>query len=589
MKQPNEQPNIDLQNIHALYDQESFKTALKECKQFCDKYPDNDQGWLMFAMLHKKLGNFEAELNCLDQAAIIDQNNFKPLQRAGEIHQTLGQREKAKSYYLEVLKINSDLVSTQYNLSVIYLEEKNIQAAISCLHYIVKIDSTYWKAQANLGYIYREQGRYKKSISSYKSALNFAPNNPQLQFNMGVSYLMISRFNEAIDCFLMALSFDKNMAEAYSNLGVARAGVGLFSQALKDTNYAVSIRPNNVKFLRNLGSVLVKQNNLKEASVVYERALEIDPSSGDTHFEYSWLLLLAGKLRRGWVEYEWREYSQGRQPRELHKPRWDGSLLDGKTILLYSEQGYGDTIQFLRFVPQVREMGGAIILECQKRLMPLAKGVKGVDVIVEQGKKLPEYDVEAPLLSLAKILNIDLDMISKNTPYIDAPSQIPKNLKVLFDCHKSDIKVGIVWSGNPANQRDLIRSCPLSEFSSLTKIDGVKLFSLQIEMEDDVKLPNSIVDLAGYLQDFSDTAALVKNLDLVITVDTAVAHLAGALGCPVWTLVCAPPDWRWMLDRLDTPWYPTMRLFRQGSPFDWKPVLDDVFHELEQLVCKRSN
>jgi hypothetical protein len=263
--------------------------------------------------------------------------------------------------------------------------------------------------------------------------------------------------------------------------------------------------------------------------------------------------------------------------------------LDGKTILLYSEQGYGDAIQFLRFISHVKILGGVVIFECPQRLKRLAETVKGVDVVVEQGKPLPDFDVEAPLLSLPGILSIDFEMIPTKVPYLEALSRIPESLESIFQHYKSYFKVGIVWAGNPNNPRDSFRSCPLSEFTALVSLDGVKLFSLQIDLGDDTSLPSNIDDLASYQRDFSDAAAIIEHLDLVITVDTAVAHLAGALGRPVWTLVCTPPDWRWMLDRKDTPRYPTMRLFRQELPYHWGPVFDEVCHELTELAAQHRN
>jgi tetratricopeptide (TPR) repeat protein len=399
----------------------------------------------------------------------------------------------------------------------------------------------------------------------------------------------MSQFEEAISHFRASIHLDARMAAAYSGLGVAQAAIGLYSQAYKDARHAVTLNPQNEEFHRNLANVLVRKKRLKEAHTVYEHALEINPRSGETHFQYSWSLLLAGEFQRGWLEYEWRWYSQGRKPRRFNKPRWDGSPLGGKTILLYSEQGYGDAIQFLRFIPQVKNMGGVIIFECPQRLMRLAETVNGVDIVLEQGKPLPDFDVEAPLLSLPSILSIDFDTITARVPYLEAVSQIPESLESLLHYYDSYIKIGIVWAGNPNNPRDSFRSCPLSEFTALASLDGVKLFSLQIDLGADTALPGNIDDLASYQHDFSDAAAIIEHLDLVITVDTAIAHLAGALGRPVWTLVCTPPDWRWMLDREDTPWYPTMRLFRQELPYHWGPVFDEVCHELTELAAQHRN
>ena len=294
-----------------------------------------------------------------------------------------------------------------------------------------------------------------------------------------------------------------------------------------------------------------------------------------------------GRFEQGWPGYEWRWKCKefGSLP-PFHPPLWDGSPLDGRTILVHAEQGLGDTLQFIRYAPLVHQRGGRVILVCQPPLIGLLTRSPGVERLVAQGEALPDYDVHVPLMSLPGLLGTTLESVPADVPYLDAEPQLVEAWRHRLGSYPG-FKVGIVWQGNPKFRLDRRRSIPLAQFAPLARVPGVHLFSLQkgpgAEQLAAVTDRFPVTDLGRRLDDFMDTAAVLKNLDLVISVDTAIAHLAGALGIPVWVALPFVPDWRWLMDREDSPWYPTMRLFRQARPGQW----EDVFQRIAEALQRR--
>ena len=308
--------------------------------------------------------------------------------------------------------------------------------------------------------------------------------------------------------------------------------------------------------------------------------------------------MLAGDFEGGWQDYEQRWVPPNKPPPYVQVPRWDGSVLDGKTILVFAEQGLGDTIQFARFLPQVQERGGTVLFECQSALERLLAGVRGVHRLIPRGSALPPFDVQVPLLSLPGIFHATPASLAAAVPYLRAdPGLVERWRRELAPLE--GFKVGIVWQGSPHHPADRWRSFPLASFETLLRLDGVRLVSLQKgpgaeQLQAQVGQASnlsSILDLHGRLDAegaFLDTAAIMMNLDLVITVDSAVAHLAGALAVPVWVPLPFAPDWRWLLERADSPWYPTMRLFRQSRFGDWDEVFARIHDELRKASQLRN-
>ena len=329
---------------------------------------------------------------------------------------------------------------------------------------------------------------------------------------------------------------------------------------------------------------------LDEAIEYFQKALRINTNYGEAHWNLSLALLLSGKFKEGWKEYEWRWTSVAKaDQRHLPGIFWDGSDIKEHTILLYSEQGIGDTIQFIRYASLVAKRDSKVIVECSKDLVPLAQSVEGVYKAIPYSKHPPETDFQCPLLSLPYIFNTTLENIPAEKPYIIADPILCQKWREKVHNFSSKFKIGLVWAGRPTHNKDRYRSFALGTFGPLAHED-IGFFSLQKgKASEQTKHPPNgmnLIDLTEDIHDFSDTAAFIENLDLVISVDTAVAHLAGAMGKPIWTLIPFAPDWRWLLNREDSPWYPTMRLFRQTSIDDWESVIDFVSYELRKKFLK---
>jgi tetratricopeptide (TPR) repeat protein len=441
----------------------------------------------------------------------------------------------------------------------------------------------------NLGITFQERGNIEEAEASLRQALALAPGEVNALNNLGTVLDKVGKAEEAIGCYREALRINADFAEAHNNLGNALCKLDKNSEAQAHYQRAIDLKPDYAQAHHNLGSVLLDQGYVEEGLAGYERAIRLSPDYAESHFGRAQVWLKMGDFERGWPELEWRWRRKEFPPRPFSQPLWDGSPLMGRTILLHAEQGLGDTIHFIRFAPLVKQYGGRVIVECQESLLPLLATCPGIDQLVAKDTPLPPFDTHAPLLTLPAILRTTLDTIPADIPYVFADPGLVENWRKEIDripaqganAPRSDhLKIGIAWQGNPAYPNDRRRSVPLARFERLAKLERVRLFSLQrgpgTEQLANSTESFSIADLGNRFQSFQDTAAAIKNLDLVISVDSAVAHCAGALGAPVWVLVPFACDWRWLLHREDSPWYPTMRLFRQPKPGDWTEVLDRI-------------
>ena len=444
----------------------------------------------------------------------------------------------------------------EYDQGVEFLKERQFALAETKFRKAITLRPNYPDALNNLGLALRMQGKLEESVTVYRSALQLRPDNPLVYDNLGISLQMLARFEEAIESSTRALQLQPNDPLAHSNRGVLSLAMNECEQAEQSFRRALALRPDSPEVRMNLGITLLKR----------------------------------GRFAEGWEAYEARQSMQSGVMDRL-APRWDGAPLQGRTMLLYTEQGLGDAIQFARYAPLVKAKGGRVVLVCQQGLKGLFATLEGVDEVVEGTRvgeaTLPPFQVQSSLLSLPGLLRTNLETIPASIPYLHPDPEKKRHWQGYFAALPG-LKIGIVWAGNPHFGNDSNRSCRLSDFAPLFDLPGVSLFSLQKEAgalrRADLPTTASLTDLSEHLTDFTDTAAIVANLDLVISVDTAVAHLAGAIGAPVWTLLPFSPDWRWLLDRKDTPWYPTMRLFRQPRTADWQSLFTEIAAELPPSV-----
>ncbi len=439
-----------------------------------------------------------------------------------------------------------------------------------------------------LGVFLQEKGFFDEAVLHYQKAISVNPNFIEAHFNMGVAYQQLGEHEKAILAYQQVIALNSENPKAHLNLGIAFKELGLYEEALKSLKTALKIKPDYAMALYNLGNVYLAKGQYNEAMDYYKKTISIDQEYAEAHWNIALLNLLSGNFKEGWQGYEWRwKLGNLAVKKNFNKPEWDGSDINGKTILIYTEQGFGDTIQFIRYVPLIAKQNAKVIIECEKELIALLRNVEGVYDIFPKESKLPDFDFHCPLLSLPLKFNTTIDTIPSQIPYINVDAELMKKWRAKIPAN-SKLNVGLTWAGNPELRRDYNRSCSFDDLSPLLNIPDINFYSLQ-KGEAFYQILNNpegikVLNYTDELNDFADTAALIQNLDLVISVDTAVAHLAGALGRPVWTLLPFVPDWRWMLDREDSPWYPTMRLFRQPSIGDWKSVIERVKDELKKLI-----
>ncbi|MSO93926.1 MAG: glycosyltransferase family 41 protein [Rhodospirillales bacterium] len=445
----------------------------------------------------------------------------------------------------------------------------------------------YTIAWLNLGNTLSAQGRFDEAIAAFRELAEMTPAFAPVYNNMANALKNTGRLDEAEATLKKAISLDPNYADAHDNLGVVYLRAGRIEDALASIRKALKMKPGSVPALNNLGLAYREQGDIPQAVETYEQALAIDAEHGEAHWNRAICWLLQGDLERGWPEYEWR----WKRPDfiaikpDFPTPAWNGEPLQGKSIFVCSEQGVGDTIQFVRYAPLLAERGARVIFGCQQELARLLKTAPGVSEIVPIGGTVSSFDSYAMLLSVPRLCGTTLQTIPAAIPYLQAePEKAAAWAERFRDL--DGLKVGLVWRGNPKHVNDHARSCSPAVFQKLLGVPGASFVSLQKGGPAGEALAG-VRDLERDLTDFAETAAAIANLDLVISVDTAVAHLAGALGRPVWTLVPYAPDWRWLVGRDDSPWYPTMRLFRQSTPRDWDGVIAHVRAAVAGEVGKR--
>lgn len=376
------------------------------------------------------------------------------------------------------------------------------------------------------------------------------------------------RIGLAVDCFRHALAAMPGDAGARNNLATALKGWGRPDEAERQFRALLAEHPDLLAGYYNVAGLLQRRHRFDDAIAAYRRAVALDPDCVDAHWNLAFTLLRTGRFAEGWAEYEWRWRRPGTPVEHRGIPAWDGTPLDGRTLLLVCEQGLGDTLQFLRYVDVVKDRlaDGTVVLRCQAELAGLLDGQPGIDRVTTTREPPPPCDVQVSLMSLPGLCGTTLATIPAAVPYLRAPT--PRAMPPL-----TGFRLGLVWGSSPT---DPSRSCPLTALTWMGSLPGLSVFSLQMGPHRDrlADTPGAgfITDLSGRIVDMTDTAAFLQGMDLVVSVDTSVAHLAGALGCPLWILLPHLADWRWLLDRDDSPWYPTARLFRQTAPGDWDGV-----------------
>jgi tetratricopeptide (TPR) repeat protein len=467
--------------------------------------------------------------------------------------------------------------------------------AIAAYRQVVEQHPDFFEARNNLGLALRSFGQLPQAVEAHLSAIKLRSTDHRAWNNLGVAYSAMEDPAAAIIAYNRAIDLQPDYASAFHNLGKALATIDRFDEAIVSFRRAIECKPDFAAALGDLSNALKHEGKLDEALIAARRAVDLKPDSADAHCRYGLMLLRTGELQRGWAEYEWR-YSRS-VPWSFPQPRWNGDDLRGRSLLLHADQGLGDSAQFVRYAPLIAASGGRVLLRCQRQLVRLLKNIPGVQQTFSEDDPLPDFDLHCPLISLPVAFETSLETIPSTGPYLRPNSSIVRAWSTRIDERDTRLKVGLVWAGHPSHSNDRHRSTALSSFAPLSAFQkdasDIAFYSLQVGLASaEAATPPQgmqLIDLTNHITDFADTAALIEHLDLVIAVDTSTAHVAAAMGKPVWLVLPFVAEWRWLIDRANTPWYPTMRLFRQPKLHDWEGAIAQLLGPLRELVSTRAS
>jgi tetratricopeptide (TPR) repeat protein len=505
-----------------------------------------------------------------------------------------GRREDALKAFDKALQLKPDDAELWVNLGNVLAELERLDDALLSYQKALQFNPRHWDAACRSGVVLRGLGRFEEAAGRFELCDQLRPDHALTLYMRSMSLRDLKRHSEALDPGLRAHALDPDNADICNNNGILLQHLDRHQEALRWFEKALVLRPNASNALNNKANSLTELRRFDEALATYARVKVLDPTNVALEWNVALLQMLTGDFEAGWIGREARWKVPGLPvvyPKFL-QPRWLGdAAVEGKTILVGCDEGLGDTIQFVRYVPMLAERGARVILVVQDALHSLLAEMPGATRCLPKSTRvLPEFELHSPICSLPLAFGTRLDTIPSAASYLPPPA--PALVQAWQDRlgPHDRLRVGIVWSGNATHVNDRNRSMSLQTLSRLLDVDAT-FVSLQKDPRPDDKAElrarTGIVDLTEHLADFADTAALIRCLDLVITVDTAVAHLAGALGCPTWILLPHMPDFRWLLDRDDSPWYPTMRLFRQTGTGDYASVLGRMRSELLTLIQAR--
>jgi tetratricopeptide (TPR) repeat protein len=598
------------------------------CRQVLQDDPGNPDAWLFLGLTPQARGQPDEAVRCL-------QNAFRASPHSADVHFRLagaleaqGLRDEALSHYRQAVQLQPDFAEALTRLGVVLgeggqLEEgighlsRAIQArpdfspahhnlgvaqaqagrlgeAVQSFRRAVQLRADYVEAWHNLGRALSNQGQRDDALAAYRQTLSLRPDLGPAYLDLGKALVEARQPAEAVVLLQQAVRLLPQSADAQNQLGLALVDLGRLADAEACYQQALQLDPRHIAAHANLGSALKAQGRLQEGLASYQIALWLQPDDPSVRWNRSLAYLQMGDYERGWPEYEWRWHRNKSPRRQFSQPRWDGSPLDGRTLLVYMEQGLGDSIQFIRYVALLKQAGGEVVVECPGLLFSLFASSPGIDHVVPEGTPLPAFDCHVPLLSLPGLFRTTLATIPAGMPYLAAEEARVQKWREQIKLAPG-FRIGICWQGNPYHPWDRHRSVPLRCFAPLAALPSVQFVSLQkvfgLDQVKPLRHRFQVAELGGDWDpaggEFADTAAVMKNLDLVVTVDTAVAHLAGAVGVPVWLALSTLVDWRWLLDREDSPWYPSMRLYRQKHQGDWDPVFERMAADLKAKLAPK--
>ena len=555
--------------------------------------PDNLDALNNLGVLYYERKEYDRAHNYYDKVMKHNPANANTLNNLGNLYNAMEDYEKAEEYYKAALKHGPKVADYHFNLADCLLRQNKLHEALEQLGFAISINPHHYGALNSLSVVLIKFENYTEAENILMKIIDLQPNFAEAYHNLGLCYQRTGNHDKAVMLYQKALHNKHIRGQMLMDIGNLYLKEGKFIESEKFFKDAAENVDYKGTLYTNLGITQLNQGNISEAVNYTKNALKEDPNIAVSHYNLSHALLLNGDFRDGWEEYEWRKKRIVFKVRKFAKPELKNLDVDNKRIFVYDEQGLGDTIQFIRYLPMLKKLGCYIIFECDPRITGLIKNFDGYNELYPRthtDEPGIEYDYHVALLSLPMLFGTELESIPSNNSYLESDSKLNKDWKERLG-NTNKFRVGLVWAGNPNHTNDKNRSCPLDKLNSLLQMTDVEFYSLQkgpglAQVTNDYSGKLQILD--GELKSFSDTAAAIANMDLVISVDTSVTHLAGALGKDVWTMLPFLPDWRWLMDRDDSPWYPTMKLYRQKKRGDWETVVATMKEDLQKTIVSKK-
>ncbi len=543
------------------------------------------------SIIYKEAKNYSKTLSLLNRALAIEPKNILALKNFAKLYQSIDADNKAIEILNFAINIKPQDATLHNELAIVYERVGELAKAFDSYKYAIKLDPGFVKAYNNIGVMFYKQNRFQKAIEIFEIAKSIDSSYIGTYVNLGASLNRAKRYKDAKVVLEKAIELDSKNSGSYINLGNVLNKLNEHKRALECHQKALEMEPDSSSSYANIAITYKNLKDFKKSKDAFLKAIELNPSSVNAHFDFSTLLLLTGEYERGFKEYEWRFKKSemlsfiSENKNILEKTRFKKVLSSqGKTLLLFGEQGFGDNIQFVRYVKLLKEdyPKMKILLQCRAELKSLFKELSYIDEVISRDEELPYFDYQLSLMSLPHFFKTTKDTIAKMPAYIEI-----KERELFLDIDKNMINIGLVWGGSNTNENHINRVLDLKKFMPILNHKKINVFSLQVgeDAKSIKKLglkDDKLVDLSDKLSDFKTTALVIKQLDLVISSDTSVAHLAGSLGAKTWVMLQFIPDWRWMMHRKNSPWYPSMKLFRQSKKGEWDDVYDEVFKALEK-------
>lgn len=613
------------QEVLQLHQSGNIQEAIAHYQSFLEQYPKEPQLVYLLGTAYCQSGELEQAIALLKQSLELNPDNAFAYNNLGNAYQEKKQKVEALQCYEQAIRYKPDYVSAFFNRGNLLNELGQQPQALASYAEAIRLQPNYVEALREYAGLLREMGQEENALEIFAQAIQSNPDNADTHFqkaitlkklgrvyqaiesyieatrcnsqhtsalyNLGNIYLDLGDHHRAVEQYSKALQTRPNYPEAYLNRGNAFKALGMMQESLNDYSEAIKLNPAYADAYSNRGNLHKDNGRVEPALSDYEQALTLRPDYAEVHWNKALLLIVKGEYEQGWQLYEWRlrmaSYQMNCQTFPV--PEWrDLEEIAGKRVLVYAEQGYGDAIQFCRYLTQVRQHCQQLIVQVHVALIPLLKTLDTDITFVAKGDALPAFDAYCPLMSLPYVCKTTLENVPASVPYLQADTAKIQQWRHRLSTNKT-LRVGLAWTGSSKHDNDINRSIALQNFEQLLQAN-VEWHSLQKEyrLQDQTAL-NQFKQIQHHqndLNDFADTAALIECLDLVITVDTSVAHVAGALGKPVWILLPYAPDYRWLLNRTDSPWYPSAVLFRQTAYGDWQTVLGDLLQQFNQWIAQ---